>query len=246
MPSGVSVSSTISTLTSVRSTADRTDDRALLLSAGGSADQINSETRLARGLRNRGGVAIATGGHRLASGFRCMRLLWHYSHTVLDGFTEEARSAITRAQHEALGMGHPEVQVEHLLLGLFSHQQDVAAQLLADSGLTIEPVRDLVRTRLGTRPGSVPEEHPRFSRLSKDVLTSAYRFGMGEADTAHILIVIVAKGEGARDILRSLGVDPDRLRFEAKMRAFPHDARSTGPQLKATVRPMLPELDFGD
>ena len=170
----------------------------------------------------------------------------NYSQTVLVGFTEQAQAAITCAQHEAQSLGHTEVQVEHLLLGLFSQQQDVAAQLLADSGLTVEPVRDLVRTRFGTKPGSVPEEHPRFSLPAKDLLTSAYRFGMGEADTAHILIVIVAKGEGARDILRSLGADPDRLRFEAKMRALPQDARSTRPQLKATVRPMLPELDFGD
>jgi ATP-dependent Clp protease ATP-binding subunit ClpA len=145
-------------------------------------------------------------------------------------------------------MGHSEVQVEHLLLGLFSEQQDdVVARLLADVGLTIEPVRDLVHERVGARPGPCSEEHPPFSPLAKDVLRSAYRFGMGEAGTEHILIVLVASGEnGPCEILRLLGTDPSRLRFEAKKRAFPRDAQSTGHQATAIGRPVLPELDFGD
>lgn len=166
---------------------------------------------------------------------------------MLDGFSQQAQVAIARAQHEASGMGHGEVRVEHLLLGLFSDQHDVVARLLADSGLTIPRVRDLVRERGGVKPGSGSEKHPPFSPSAKDVLRSAYRFGMGEADTEHILIVLVAKGQdGACEILRQLGVDPSRLRFEAKKRAFPRSNESSPQQLKATARPMLPELDFGD
>jgi hypothetical protein len=112
-------------------------------------------------------------------------------------------------------------------------------------GLSVEPVRDLVRRRVAVEPGSLPGELPRFSALAKDVLRSAYRFGLGEAGTEHILIVLVARGEGVCDILPLLGVDPGKLRFEAKKRAFPSN-RGTTHQVTATVRPMLPELDFGE
>lgn len=169
-----------------------------------------------------------------------------YAPTVLDGFTDHAREAIVRAQSEASGMGHDQVQVEHLLLGLLSDQQGVAARLLAELGLTIEPARMAVCERLGTKPGSVSAERPRLSPSSKDVLRSAYRFGMGETGTEHILIVLVAKGDGAREVLRFLDVNPDRVRSEAKKRAFQRDAESSGHQLRATIGPMLPELDFGD
>jgi ATP-dependent Clp protease ATP-binding subunit ClpA len=164
---------------------------------------------------------------------------------VLDGFTEQAREAIVGAQREASSMGHSEVQAEHLLLGLLSDQQDFVGRLLEDFGLNIEPVGDLVRRRVAVEPGSLPEELPRFSPLAKDVLRSAYRFGVGEAGTEHILIVLVARGEGVRDILRLLGIDPGKLRFEAKKRAFASNPGTTR-QLKATVRTMLPELDFGE
>jgi ATP-dependent Clp protease ATP-binding subunit ClpC len=170
---------------------------------------------------------------------------WHYAHTVLDGFTEQAREAIVRAQREASGMGHHEVQVDHLLLGLFSDQQDVVARLLEDFGLSVELVRDLVRRRVAVEPGFLPGEPPAFSPLAKNVLRSAYRFGMGEAGTEHILIVLMARGESACEILRLLEVDPGKLRFETKKRAFPSNAGTTN-QVKATARPMLPELDFGE
>jgi ATP-dependent Clp protease ATP-binding subunit ClpA len=164
---------------------------------------------------------------------------------VLDGFTEQAREAIVRAQREASGMGHSELQDDHLLLGLFSDQQDVVARLLEDFGLSADPIRDLVRRRVAVEPGSLPGEPPGFSPVAKDILRSAYRFGMGEAGTEHILIVLVARGESACEILRLLGVDPGKLRFEAKKRAFPSTPGTTQ-QLTATVRQMLPELDFGE
>ncbi len=63
--------------------------------------------------------------------------------------TEHARDAIVRAQAEGREMGHRTVQVEHLLLGLFSDQDGIAGRVFADIGLTVESIRDLVRERLG-------------------------------------------------------------------------------------------------
>lgn len=141
-------------------------------------------------------------------------------------------------------MGHGEVQVEHLLLGLFSPESGLD-QIWAEFGLAIQPVREMVRERLGakavTRP---PEGQLPFSAAAKDVLRSAYRFPDPKAE--HILIAVIGRGEGgASEILRALGADPHRIRSAAKMLASPFVQGPVG-QLRGTVRAVPPELDFGD
>jgi ATP-dependent Clp protease ATP-binding subunit ClpC len=169
---------------------------------------------------------------------------------VFEAFTERAREAIVRAQREAREMGHGAVQVEHLLLGLFSDQDQIVDRVWADFGLTIEPVREMVRERLGVGPVSSPEGELPFSPTAKRALRSAYRFGMGEPGAEHMLIVLTARGEGgASVILRALGADPNRIRFETKKRAWPSSVPGPGSrgQVRGTIRKgLLDELDFGD
>jgi hypothetical protein len=111
---------------------------------------------------------------------------------------------------------------------------------------TVEPVRELVRERLAVGPGSCPEGQLPFSPTAKDALRSAYRFGMGEPGTEHLLVVLTRGGEGgASEILRALGADPNRIRFETKKRAWPSSA--PGPRVELRVhKGILEELDFGD
>ncbi len=147
-------------------------------------------------------------------------------------------------------MGHGAIQVEHLLLGLFSPDDDTVSRVWADFGLTIEPVREMVRERLGVGPGSRAEGQLPFSPTAKDALRSANRLGMGEPGSEHMLIVLLAHGEGgASEILRALGADPNRIRFEIKKRAWPASVQGPDagkrPQLRVTIREDLEELDFG-
>jgi ATP-dependent Clp protease ATP-binding subunit ClpC len=97
---------------------------------------------------------------------------------VFETFEEPARGAIDRAQDEAREMGHGMVGVEHLLLGLVSDQKSTAGRVLAEFGLTIAPLRELVRERLDPGPGSTPGRKLRFSSEAKDALSSAHRFGL--------------------------------------------------------------------
>jgi ATP-dependent Clp protease ATP-binding subunit ClpC len=169
-------------------------------------------------------------------------------------FTEPAREAIVCAQDEAQQLGHGTVQVEHLLLGLFSDQDGIAGRVLADFGLTIEPFRELIRGRLDTDLGVLPEEKMRFSPEAKDALQSANRFGLGKPGAEHILIVIVARGDGCVcDILRVLDADPRRIRFETKKLAWPSSIPGAGARETGEVRIVgfmpaesIGELDFGD
>ena len=158
-------------------------------------------------------------------------------------FSEQAREAIGCAQDEALEMGHESVEVEHLLLGLFS-QDSGLDPIWAEFGLAVEPVREKVRERLGAKRGTPPKGQLPFSPTAKGVLRSAYRFPDPKAE--HILIVVIGRGEsGASQILRELGADPHRIRSAAKMLASPFVQGPVG-QLRGTTRAMPPELDFGD
>jgi ATP-dependent Clp protease ATP-binding subunit ClpA len=164
---------------------------------------------------------------------------------VFETFTERARESIVCAQDEARDMGLGAVQVEHLLLGLFSDHDGVAGQVFADFGLTIAPVRDLVRERLGVRSSLSPEVQLRFSSEAEGVLKSPYRFGLGEPGTEHMLLVIVSRPEGgACEILRALGADPNRVRIATKKRSWPVEA-GPRPRLVMRVR-SIRDLDFGD
>jgi hypothetical protein len=76
---------------------------------------------------------------------------------------------------------------------------------------------------------------------------------MGAPSTYHVLIVIVRRGEGgACEILRALGADPHRIRFETKKRvwpsSFPEPGRTTSEVRLVRCVPLesFSELDFGD
>jgi ATP-dependent Clp protease ATP-binding subunit ClpC len=171
---------------------------------------------------------------------------------MFDTFTEPARAAISRAQDEARGMDHGEIQVEHLLLGLLSHDSGLD-RLWAQFGLTLQPARDKVSERLGANPGPAPEGDLPFSPDAQDALTSAHRLGMGEPGPAHILVVLIGRGEGGpSEILTVLGADPATVRFEAKKLMAPPSGAQTittagGNTLTGTTVSIdaLSELDFG-
>ncbi len=155
-----------------------------------------------------------------------------------------------RAQDEARGLGHGTVEVEHLLLRLFSDRDGSAGRVFADFGLAVEPVRALVRERLGVGWDSLAEGRMAFSPEAKDALRSANRFGMGEPGTEHVLLVIVRRG--ACDILRVLGADPHRIRFETKKRAWPSSVPEPGARtgelrlVRSVPVESLGDLNFGD
>lgn len=134
-------------------------------------------------------------------------------------FTPEAGRALRIAEEAAAQMHHLYVGTEHLLLGLLQEGQGGAAQLLRQSGLDPQEVRNLI-LQLN------PEDRPR--RLSRPALTEstkrviqhaldeARRRGDPKVDTEHILLALIQEGQGmALDILHTLGVDTEALRRKA-------------------------------
>jgi ATP-dependent Clp protease ATP-binding subunit ClpA len=137
---------------------------------------------------------------------------------VAEGFTDQARDAMIQAQVEAREMGHTLVGPEHELLGLFADRNGIAGQVLASSGLTIEPVRELVRDRPHDGTVAVAERMP-FSPEAKQILELALRIALtsGRIATEHLLIALTRRGQGpAAEVLQAAGVDPGFVRCNAK------------------------------
>ena len=67
-------------------------------------------------------------------------------------FTSRAKRVLEFAMISARDMGTTEIGPEHLLVGLCAEEQGIAAQVLTDSGVTIQSVRDALK--------AISEEEP--------------------------------------------------------------------------------------
>jgi ATP-dependent Clp protease ATP-binding subunit ClpA len=65
-------------------------------------------------------------------------------------FTDRARMVVLEARAEAAELGHSTIDSEHLLLGLLRVGNGVAGMILAESGVTVDAVRDKVVPESGT------------------------------------------------------------------------------------------------
>jgi len=73
--------------------------------------------------------------------------------TVISGdipFTPKAKKVIELAMEEARALGHNYIGTEHLLLGLIREGEGVASQVLMNSGLELDKVREEVMNLLGS------------------------------------------------------------------------------------------------
>lgn len=170
--------------------------------------------------------------------------------------TPGASLALKRAHEEARAMRHLTVEPEHQFLALFGDQGGITASVLADAGLTVGLVRELVQERLGRGSGQTPEGRIPFSRAAMEAMDAASRvaFGVGSAQigTEHLLLAMVALlKEGATlQIIRELNVDPTVIRVGIK-NSFerprgpgedPQRARVAG--RSAALGPMRPTHDW--
>src|SRR5215469_11282532 len=64
-------------------------------------------------------------------------------------YTSRAKKVLELAMTEARDLNHSYVGTEHLLLGLLAEERGIAAQLLVDSGVALEPARARVLQILG-------------------------------------------------------------------------------------------------
>ncbi len=138
----------------------------------------------------------------------------------LERFTQRARRVLTLAQDSAERMHHNYIGTEHLLLGLLTEESGVAGKVLRGMGLSSQRVQSIIERMTGPsrgRPYTTPELTPRTKRVIELAVDEARRMGHHYIGTEHLLLGLVRQGESvAIDILRRLGVSPERIRQETR------------------------------
>src|SRR3954453_9928289 len=133
-------------------------------------------------------------------------------------FTPRARAVVVAAQNEARARGNDTITIAHLLLGLLSEPEAIAARAIESQGLSLARVREVAERTLpaptgGTMPALVP-----FDDAAKAVLEGTFRealrLGHNYIGTEHILLALLDAEDGT-GVLAGLGLD--RQRAEAQI-----------------------------
>jgi ATP-dependent Clp protease ATP-binding subunit ClpA len=135
-----------------------------------------------------------------------------------DKFTERARKVLSLAQEEAQRFQHNYIGTEHLLLGLVSEGEGVAARVLSNLGVELYQVRNSVEFIIGRGDRIVLGEiglTPRAKKVIELAVDEARRLNHHYIGTEHLLLGLVREGEGiAAGVLESLGVNLEKVRTQ--------------------------------
>ncbi len=163
---------------------------------------------------------------------------------MFERFTDRAKKVVTLAHAEARSLDHDYIGTEHLLLGLISEGEGVAARALASVGVSLDAVREQVAEITG-RGNGAPSGHMPFTPRAKKVLELSLRetrqLGHHYIGPEHILLGLVSEGQGvAADVLARLGTDPDRVRQQVRRQLGRESDEPAAEAQRARVRARIP------
>lgn len=124
-------------------------------------------------------------------------------------FTPRARNVVASAHNEAHAAGSVTIQPEHLILGLLSEPEALAAKALVSHGLKLETVRAAVTAKLPAPAEEVPDLIPFDANARKALeltFREALRLGHNYVGTEHILLALLER-EAGTGALTDLGID---------------------------------------
>ncbi|BCX02231.1 MAG: ATPase [Candidatus Roseilinea sp.] len=169
----------------------------------------------------------------------------------IDRFNQRARRVLQIANDEAERLSHNYIGTEHLLLGIVKEENGIAGRVLRELGAKPDRVAEMVERMTGAgrrAPSSKPDLTPRTKQVLEFAVEEARKLSHSYIGTEHLLLGLIRHGDGvAIDVLRQLGLTPDRIRRET-MRAIQQEqpegakAASALPSQKKE-RPKTPALD---
>ena len=134
---------------------------------------------------------------------------------MFERFTDQARRVVVQAQEEARAFGHNYIGTEHILLGLLSEREGMAAQVLSFLEISLDAAREQVVEIAGAGTGQLSGHVPFTPRTKKVLelsLREAQRLGHDHIGTEHILLGLVREGDGVGvQILQRQGASLDRV-----------------------------------
>src|ERR1700681_2734767 len=162
--------------------------------------------------------------------------------SMWEPFTERARRSIVLAQEEAQRLGNNYIGTEHILLGIISEGESLAAKVLETLGVNLAKVRQEVEAIVGRGGQTVQQEMvftPRAKRVIELAFEEARQLNHNYIGTEHLLLGLIREGEGvAARVLTNLGVDPAKVRVQTTSLL---GAEGQPPAPKGTSKP--PTLD---
>ncbi len=133
-------------------------------------------------------------------------------------FTEKAQNALNYALTAASEMGHTYIGSEHILLGLLSQTDSIAAHVLDGKGVSLDKVHDAVAEFAGVGAQtkvSPADMTPRTKKIIEASAQESLQGGAGYIGTEHILLAILKENDCvAVKLLQSFGVPCNDLRSE--------------------------------
>jgi hypothetical protein len=127
-------------------------------------------------------------------------------------FTVRARGVVVAAQEEARTAGNDEITPAHLVLGLLTQRDALAARALTAQGLDLDAFRQAVTATLPARTDDLPALIPFDGNAKKAIeltFREALRLGHNYVGTEHLLLALLELEDGT-GLLTGLGVDKTR------------------------------------
>lgn len=123
-------------------------------------------------------------------------------------YTPRARSAVMAGHNEAVAARNPEGRPEHLVLGLLTEPDGLAAKAIIAQGVPLDTVRQAATAALPPASDEVPDLIP-YSPDAKKVLEltfrEALRLGHNYIGTEHVLLALI-EFENGEGVLSGLGL----------------------------------------
>jgi hypothetical protein len=123
-------------------------------------------------------------------------------------FTPRARNVVMASMNQARAAGNTTIGIEHLVLGLLTEPDGLAAKAIIAQGVSLERVRETVLKVLPPRVAELPELSPYSGQARKALeltFREALRMGHNYIGTEHILLAILELEDGT-GVLAGLGV----------------------------------------
>ncbi|MGI6070307.1 MAG: ATP-dependent Clp protease ATP-binding subunit [Blautia sp.] len=152
-------------------------------------------------------------------------------------FTKQAKKALQLAEKQAQYCKHNYIGTEHILMGLLKENEGTAGMVLAEAGVDLDKLVDLV-DKLIAPPSSLAVEEPihytpRAERVVKNSFDVASSFQSEQVGTEHILMAVLRETDCvATRLLYTLGVNIQKLYVNILV-AIGEDGRFTQEDLQS-------------
>ena len=161
----------------------------------------------------------------------------------INKFTEKAREAVTQAQSIAVGMGHQDIDSEHLALALIRQEQGIVPRILEQMGVQTAALAVAVEEKLRKRPsvsggGMDPNRISITQRLAKvlgDAENESRRMKDEYVSVDHLFAALAenAPGTPLGEVFKEYNIS--RASFGQAMESLRGGARVTSPTPEDTV-----------